>query len=127
MQDKKQSKDKSDIEFDIDMAKAFFLGAFDILKITKDLMQIRVDSKESAYILGTVACHVIILGHTIELLLKTRIQAEGGKIEPIHNLHTLFTSLKDDSITRVEKIYKTVESVKLPNEKQRYGSIGFFT
>ena len=115
---------KRKIEFDLDQAKAFFPGAFDILKVTRDLLQMRVDTQNIPYVLGTVACHAIILGHTIELLLKTRIQAEGGEIEPTHNLYTLFISLeKGELLTRLEELYKVLESVKIWDAEKRYGSI----
>ncbi len=111
------------VEFDIGTAKSFFPGAFDVLKVTQHLAQTRFKSNDNHHVLGTVACHLIILGHTIELLLKTKIQAEGGEIKPIHNLYDLFNSLKDDSKICVEDMYKKLETSELSKEDQRYGSI----
>ena len=117
------------IHFDEITTRAFFLGAFEIIDSAFALLNSRVNSiaekqktntmipiNDQRSILGILSSSLILLGHTTELLLKFKLQLDGRKIQQIHNLHTLFNKLSDNSKKRIESEYKRLKDRKHPSD-----------
>ena len=67
-------------------------------------------------ILGILSSSLILLGHTTELLLKLKLQLDGREIQSIHNLHTLFNDLSENSKHQIVAEYKRLKDRKHPSD-----------
>lgn len=65
------------------------------------------DNNLYEFSMGYIVSTTIITAQCCELLLKYKAQLEGNKIEPIHELYELFTSLSEESQKEIENEYKT--------------------
>ena len=77
-----------------------------MLKSADDLFVLNESAKDDpdlAFLsFGSTVSMTIISGQCAELLLKYKIQQEGKVIEPIHDLHKLFTTLKEESKNEIK-------------------------
>lgn len=65
------------------------------------------DDKLKVLSLGNTVSTTMLTALCSELLLKYKLQLEGKKIEPIHELSKLFRSLSEESQKDIEKEYQT--------------------
>ena len=119
----------SGIHFDEITTRNFFPGTFEIIDSAIALLESRVNSiaekqktntmipiNDQRSLLGILGSFLFLLGHTTELLLKFKLQLEGREIQPIHNLHTLFNDLSEDSKHQIEAEYKHLKDRKHPSD-----------
>ena len=119
----------SGIHFDEITTRGFFPGALEIIDSAIALLESRVKSiaekqktntmipiNDQNSLLGILSSSQILMGHTTELLLKFKLQLDGHEIQRIHNLHTLFNDLSEDSKHQIEAEYKRLKDRKRPSD-----------
>ena len=128
-QKNKRQPKRPDIDLNERTIKDFCPGAFEIIDSSISLFEARgisIGEKQQSNtmlplndvksLLGIMGSFLILLGHTTELLLKLKIQLDGRKIHTIHNLHTLFNDLNEDSKHQIEAEYRRLKDRKFPRD-----------
>ena len=80
-----------------------------MLNAAKTLINLNEDVK---CIFGNIISTVLITAQCVELLLKYKIQQEGGEIEKTHKLYDLFKSLNKDTQTEIQSNFERIASTR---------------
>ena len=70
----------------------------------------------NAQSIGNMIATIMITSQCTELLLKYKIEQEGGRYKKTHDLYTLYKTLKEESKVSIQKEFNELKlTVKLPN------------